>query len=134
MAQNYILRISKDEWEKRVFAGKSYYAGVRREWEKDAKILLVKKTGGGDAFIGYAVISKVAGLDQMDGQEREMCEGNNWNKKLSFGKLVRFEPPVPVRDTAVSSWGQKGALLHGAPISETDLQAIIGAAKTKIVS
>lgn len=132
--ESYILRISKDEWEKQVFAIKSYYAGVRRNWEPNAKILLVKKTEPGDAFIGYAVIKKVADLEEMSDEEKEMCINNNWNKKLSFSKLVRFEPPVPVKDTAVSRWGQKGALLHGAPISETDIESIIKMAKVKIVS
>ena len=132
--ENYILRISKDEWEKQVFAIKSYYAGVRRGWEPDAKILLVKKTEPGDAFIGYATIKKIAGLEEMSDEEKDMCMNNNWNKKLSFGKLVRFEPPVLVKDTVVSKWGQKGALLHGAPISETDIESIMKIAKVKIVS
>jgi len=132
--ENYILRISKDEWEKQVFAIKSYYAGVRREWKPNTKILLVKKTESGDAFIGYAMIKNVADLEEMSDEEKDMCINNNWNKKLSFGKLVRFEPPVPVKNTVVSKWGQKGALLHGAPISETDMEAIIKIAKVKIVS
>jgi len=132
--ENYILRISKDEWEKQVFAIKSYYAGVRREWKPNAKILLIKNTESGDAFIGYAVIRNVADLEEMNDEEKDMCINNNWNKKLSFGKLVRFEPPVLVKDTVVSRWGQKGALLHGAPISETDIESIIKIAKVKIVS
>lgn len=132
--ENYILRISKDEWEKQVFAIKSYYAGVRRDWEPNAKILLVKKTESGDAFIGYAMIKSVADLQEMSDEEKDMCINNNWNKKLSFGKLVRFESPVPVKDTVVSKWGQRGALLHGAPISEADIESIVKAAKVKIVS
>jgi len=132
--ENYILRISKDEWEKQVFAIKSYYAGVRREWEPNAKILLVKKTESGDAFIGYATIKKVADLEEMGDEEKDMCINNNWNKKLSFGKLVRFQPPVLVKDTVVSKWRQKGALLHGAPISDTDIESIVKVAKVKIVS
>ena len=132
--ENYILRISKDEWEKQVFAIKSYYAGVRREWKPNTKILLAKKTESGDAFIGYAMIKNVADLEEMSDEEKDMCINNNWNKKLSFGKLVRFEPPVLVKDTVVSKWGQKGALLHGAPISEADIESIMKIAKVKMVS
>jgi len=132
--ENYILRISKDEWEKQVFAIKSYYAGVRREWKPNAKILLAKKTDAGDAFIGYAVIKNIADLEEMSEEEKDMCINNNWSKKLSFGKLVRFHPPVLVKDTVVSKWGQKGALLHGAPISETDIESVLKIAKVKIVS
>ncbi len=132
--ENYILRISKDEWEKQVFAIKSYYAGVRRKWESGSTILLIKKTESGDAFIGYGVIKSVTDLEKMSDEEKDMCINNNWNKKLSFGKLVRFEPPVSVKDTVVSKWGQKGALLHGAPISKTDIESVMKIAKVKIVS
>lgn len=132
--ENYILRIIKDDWEKQVFAIKAYYAGVRRDWKTDAKILLIKNTEAGDAFIGYAVIKNITGLEEMSDGEKDMCIDNNWNKKLSFGKLVRFEPHVLVKDTVVSNWGQKGALLHGAPVSETDTGSIIKMAKVKIVS
>jgi len=132
--ENYILRIIKDEWEKQVFAIKAYYVGVRRDWKNDGKILLIKNTEAGDAFIGYAVIKNIIDLEKMGDEEKDMCIDNNWNKKLSFGKLVRFEPSVLVKDTLVSKWGQKGALLHGAPVSETDTESIIKIAKVKIVS
>jgi len=131
---NYILRIAKDEWERQVFALKAYYAGVRREWEAGSTIYLLKRTESGDAFIGYGVIGKIVPLEKMDEGEKDMCMNNNWNKKLSFSKLVRFEPPVLVKDTIVSGWGQKGALLHGAPISQSDMESIARMAKTKIIS
>ena len=131
--QNYILRIAKDEWEKQVFALMEYYAGVRREWEKDSSIFLIKKTDSGDAFVGYGIIKSVTSLEDLDDKEKDMCINNNWNKKLSFGKLVRFEPPIPLKDTVVSKWGQKGALLQGAPISQSDMESITKIAKTKIM-
>jgi hypothetical protein len=130
--ENYILRIAKDEWERQVFTLKAYYAGVRREWEIGSTILLIKRTESGDAFIGYGVIKNIVPLEKMDEEEKDMCINNNWNKKLSFGKLVRFEPPVLVKDTIVSKWGQKGALLHGAPISQSDMDSIAKIAKIKI--
>lgn len=134
LVDNFILRISKDEWERRVFALKSYYAGVRRNWEAGSNILFIKKAEAGDAFIGYGVIGSVAGLEEMNAEEKQFCLDNNWNKKLAFAKMVRFEPPVPVKETIVSKWGQKGALLHGAPISVLDLDSIIKIARVKIVS
>ena len=131
--QNYILRIAKDEWERQVFALKAYYAGVRRDWEKNSTIFLVKRTQSGDAFVGYGIVRSVTLLEDMDDKEKEMCVNNNWNRKLSFVKLVRFEPPVLVKNTIVSKWGQKGALLHGAPISEPDMESITKMARNKII-
>lgn len=131
--ENYILRIAKDEWEEQVFALKAYYAGVRREWEVGSTIFLIKQTSSGDAFVGYGIIKEITPLGKMDEEEKDMCLNNNWNRKLSFGKLVRFDPPVLVKDTIVSKWGQKGALLHGAPISQSDINSITKIAKVKNV-
>lgn len=132
--ENYILRIPNDDLEKYVFALKSYYVGIRREWKPNAKVLLIKKIELGDAFLGYAVIKNVTDLEEMSGEEKKMCINKNWSKKLSLAKVVRFEPPVLLKDTLVSRWSQKGALLHCTPISESYTESIAKIAGIKIVS
>jgi len=129
---NYIMRIANDEFEASVFSKKAYYTAMRRKWSRGTKILLVKKSAQGDAFIGYAVVDKVLGIEEMDLDDKKLCIENAWSNKIIFSKLVRLEPPVLVKNTVVSKWPQKGALLHGAPISDEDLNAIVEAASIKI--
>ncbi|MFQ5941102.1 MAG: hypothetical protein ACE5KA_05320 [Nitrososphaerales archaeon] len=129
---DYILRIEKDDLEKQIFSLKSYYSGVERELERGSTIFLLKETESGDAFVGYGIIKNITTLENMSEEEKDTCTNNNWNKKLSFGKLVRFEPPLLVTDTVVSKLGDKGALQNGAQISQSDKLSVTKKAKVKI--
>ncbi len=130
---NYILRIAKDEWVKIVFDNKVYYTGMKRKFDNDTKILFVKKERNGDALIGYGIIDDVLELEELSDKEREFCLMNNWFKKIIFKKMIRFEPPLAIKDTELADWPQKGALLHGAPISDEQLRRVINLSKVKIV-
>ncbi len=130
---NYILRIAKDEWVKIVFDNKVYYTGMKRKFDNDTKILFVKKERNGDALIGYGIIDDVLELEELSDKEREFCLMNNWFKKIIFKKMIRFEPPLAIKDTELANWPQKGALLHGAPISDEQLRHVINLSKVKIV-
>ncbi len=131
---NYIMRIAdNDEFEARVFSRRAYYTAMRRRWEKGMRILLAKKIEGkGDAFIGYAVVEKALSVDELSGEERDMCRRNGWSTKVIFSRLVRLQPPILIKHTPVGKWLQKGALLHGAPISDEDLSSVIELASVKI--
>ena len=55
----YVLRISTEEWLKQVFERGKYYSGVMRKWRRGTPILLAKKAGASDCFVGYGVVDKV---------------------------------------------------------------------------
>ncbi len=129
---NYILRIAKDEWIRLVFGKKAYYTAMRRNWEADSKVVFVKKMEEGDSLIGYGVIDDAITLDEMDHKEKDICLDNGWIKKLIFSKMIKFEPPILIRDTEIAEWPQKGALLHGAPISDEQLQEVIKLCNVRI--
>ncbi|GBC74220.1 hypothetical protein HRbin05_00255 [archaeon HR05] len=131
---NYIMRIANnEEFETSIFSRRAYYTAMRRRWEKGMKILLAKKIEGkGDAFIGYAVVDKALSIDELSMEERDMCRRNGWNTKTVFSRLVRLQPPIPIKYTPVGRWPQKGALLHGAPIGDDDLNSVIELASMKI--
>lgn len=130
---NYIMRIANnDEFEASVFSRRAYYTAMRRKWEKGMKILLARKIEKGDAFIGYAVVDRALSVDELSREERDMCTRNGWSTKVLFTRLVRLQPPILIKHTPVGRWPQKGALLHGAPISDEDLNAVIELASVKI--
>lgn len=127
------MRIANnDEFEASVFGKRAYYTAMRRKWEKGMKILLARRMEKGDAFIGYAVVDRAVGIEGLSTDEMIMCKKNGWSTKILFSRLVRLEPPIPIKSTPVGKWPQKGALLHGAPISEEDLNAVIELASIKI--
>ncbi|MEM2919796.1 MAG: hypothetical protein QXW14_01365 [Candidatus Nitrosocaldus sp.] len=131
---NYIMRIANnDEFEASVFSRRAYYTAMRRKWEKGMKILLARKIEGkGDAFIGYAIVDRALSVDELSKEERDMCIRNGWSTKVLFSRLVRLQPPILIKDTPVGRWPQKGALLHGAPISDGDMNSVIELASIKI--
>ncbi len=129
---NYILRIAKDEWTRLVFSKKAYYTAMRRNWEANSKIVFVKKMKEGDSLIGYGVLDDAIAIDDMSYKEKNLCLDNGWIKKLTFSKMIRFEPPILIKDTEIAEWPQKGALLHGAPITDEQLEEVIRLSKVRI--
>ncbi len=122
---SYILRLQRDEHERQLYARRSLYVGIRRDWSCGTQILFAKK----DAFVGFGVIDRVADLSDLNEDEKKLCLENNWYAKIVFAKLVRFHPPVPVQDTPAKGLNQLA--LHGAAI---DGSAIVALAKSKVTT
>jgi hypothetical protein len=132
---NYIIRISRDEFENKIYGKRIYYVGIRRNWSKGSTLVFIKKVNSkDDAFIGTGVIDRMLELDELEYSEKKVCIENNWYKKIIFGKLVRFLPAVLVRDTMVICWTQKGPLLHGHEIRDSDISKIQSLTNVKIIS
>ncbi len=118
---HYILRI-KDESERQLFVRRMLYIGIRRDWSRNSKILFVKRLQSGDAFIGSGMPKKIAGLDELDGDERRLCMENNWYGKMLFERLAKFQPPVDLQNTSLAQ--KMPALLHGLEITDDEVSAI----------
>jgi hypothetical protein len=121
----YILRLQRDEHERQLYAKRSLYVGIRRDWGRGTQILFAKK----DSFIGSGVIDRVVDLEDMNEDEKKLCLENNWYAKIVFAKLARFYPPVPVQDTPAKGLNQLA--LHGA---EVDASAVIALARARITT
>ncbi len=127
----YAVRV-KEEQERALYVKRELYIGIRRDWSRGAKILLVKKNASGDLVIGSAILEKIVELDAMDGRERKLCLENNWYGKMAFSMLTRFLKPVAVSKTLLA--GKPPALLHGLALSDDEFQAIDGMAGSRIVT
>ena len=125
----YILRLSTDSWRDQVFELKKYYSGVMRGWKRETPILLAKKTEAGDSFIGYGVVGKVEMLWELSPEEEAYCRENNWKCALTFKALNGFEKPYPIKESLLAEDTRKGAFLHGARLTEDQMDAILDAAE-----
>jgi hypothetical protein len=125
----YILRISTDSWRDQVFELKKYYSGVMRRWKRDTQILLAKKTDVGDSFIGYGVVGKVEMLWELSPEEEAYCRENNWRCALTFKALNGFERPYPIKESILAEDPRKGSFLHGARLTEDQVDEILDAAE-----
>ena len=128
-AEGYILRIAKKEWVERVFDSAIYYTGARRKWQIEQTILFVGKTEFGDAFIGYGVIENVYEKEELSEEEQRECETYGWRKALEFKYVMRFERPLPVRETFPKELKLRGKTLHSLPLTKEQINSIINQAE-----
>jgi hypothetical protein len=125
----YILRIKTEEWRNQVYELKKYYSGVMRAWRRGSKILLAMKAEAGDSFIGYGVVGKVEQLWELPPEEEAYCKENNWKCALTFKDLFKFPKPYPIKESIIGSDPRKGSFLHGARLTEKQVDTILETAK-----
>jgi len=129
---NFILRITREEWFNQVFSIKKYFPGIGRRWEPDGTILLVRKAEKGDSFVGYGVLEEFVNRDLLPEEKRKECETMGWRGVLVFNKLYRFEPPLRIKDTVIGASKAKGKCFHGYPLTQEQVNSILKAAKEKV--
>jgi len=126
--QSYILRITKEEWFKQVFTIKKYYPGVKRKWEPNAQILLVRNSVDGDSFVGYGTLKQYIKRDLLPDEERLQCEKMGWTGVLVFNELFKFDPPLLMKDTILSGGRVQGRCLHGYPLTQNQVDLVLNKA------
>lgn len=125
----YILRINTEEWENQIFEIQKYYTGMRRNYLPGTVILFMKKVKV-DSIVGYGIIDKVEMLWEMTPEEETYCKENKWRLALSFKSLIRFVKPYPKKVSPLRDDTRKGAFLHGARLTENQVEAILDGAET----
>ena len=129
-ADGYILRIATEKWVDQVFNIAIYYTGARRKWKAGQTIVFMHKTSIGDAVIGYGVIENVYERDELSEEERLECEKYGWKKAIEFKYIIKFEKPLPVKETFLKDLKLRGKYLHGFLLNREQLNAIISRAES----
>jgi len=130
--RNYVLRITKEEWYRQVYTIKKYYPGVRRRWDPGGTILLVRKPEKTDSFIGYGIVGDFTKKDQLPEEKRQECVKMGWRGEIAFKELYKFDPPLPIKDTALGGLGAKGKILQGYPLTNEQVQSVLDTAKGRV--
>jgi hypothetical protein len=129
-ADGYILRITTRRWVDQVFDLTTYYTSARRRWKVGQIIVLIHKTKIGDAVIGYGVIENVYERDELSEEERLECEKHGWKKAIEFKYIIKFEKPLPVKETFLKDLKLSGKYLHSLALNKDQLKAIISRAES----
>jgi hypothetical protein len=128
-AEGYILRISTKEWVDQVFNFAIYYTSTRRKWKTGQRIIFVHKTNIGDAIIGYGEIGNIYASDELSEEERHECEKWGWKKAIEFKYVIRFDKPLPIKETFLKNSKLRGKSFHGFPLNREQLSLIINQAE-----
>ncbi|MEM3694956.1 MAG: hypothetical protein QXJ11_03240 [Candidatus Bathyarchaeia archaeon] len=126
-----ILRIATKEWVNQVFDYAMYFTSVRRRMSAGQIVMFVHKTEFGDAFIGYGEIGNVYVVEELSEVEKGLCEKWSWKRAIEFKYVVKFEKPLPIRETFLKNLKVRGKTLHCFPLSEEYLNQIIGKAEKR---
>ena len=121
----YILRVSHDDWVQQIYEINKYYSGIMRHWRIGTPILLAKKTEVGDSFLGYGITDKVEMLWEMTPEEEHYCKENGWRCAITFKPLIRFQKPLPIKETFLATDKRKGSFLHGALLREDQVDTLL---------
>lgn len=127
--KNFILRITREDWLKRVFILKKYYPGVPRCWEKGGLVFFARKSEAGDSLIGYGVIEDFVRKDNLSDKERLECDIMNWKGAIIFKEIYKFEPPIPIKETFLAELKLKGKYLHGFQLTNDQVAEILEVAE-----
>ncbi len=128
-ADGYILRIATEKWVDQVFNLAIYYTGARRKWKVGQTIIFTHKTKIGDAVIGYGVIGNIYEKDELSEEERRECEKWGWKKAIEFKYIIKFEKPLPVKETFLKDLKLRGKYLHSLPLNKEQMDSIISRAE-----
>jgi len=65
----------------------------------------------------------------MTPEEEEYSKGHSWNCSLTFRGLTRLETPYPIKESILKEDKRRGMFLHGAMLTEEQVDAILEAAE-----
>ena len=128
-ADGYILRIATKEWVDQVFNLAIYYTSTRRKWKMGQTIIFVHKTSIGDAIIGYGEIRNTYASEELSEEERRECEKWRWKKAIEFKYVIRFDKPLPIKETFLKDLKLRGRFFHGFSLNKEQLSSIISKAE-----
>lgn len=130
----YILRIATKEWVDQVFNLAIYYTSSRRDWKTGQRIIFVHKTKIGDAFVGYGEIGNIYASDELSEEEKRECERLGWKKAIEFRYIIRFDKPLPIKETFLKNSKLRGRSLHGFALKKEQIDSIIIQAERQTTS
>ncbi|MCK4313371.1 hypothetical protein KAW04_01265 [Candidatus Bathyarchaeota archaeon] len=125
----YILRIKTEKWVNQVFGMAIYYTGIRRRLKPGQTIVFIHKTGVGDAVIGYGVTGQIYERAELSEEEKSECEKHGWKKAIEFKYIMKFEKPLPIKETFLKDSKLRGRYFHGLKLNNEQLNSIISQAE-----
>jgi hypothetical protein len=129
VSEGYLLRITKNKWVKQVFERTKYYPGIRRKWKQGTIIFFAHKTEKGDSIIGYGVVEKFQEKNELTLQERIECEKMGWKGAIDFRYVIKFDQPLPIKESALKDLKLRGKYLHGFHLNRARLESLLNQAE-----
>jgi len=129
-AEGYVLRIASKTWVDHVFDMAIYYTNLCRKWEAGQAAIFVHKVEHGDAIIGYGIVESAGERERLPEEEKGKHLEHDWKKAITFKYVVRFNRPLPVRETFLGDPKYRGRYCHGLELSRRQVDTLISQAES----
>jgi hypothetical protein len=123
----YVLRITSDFWADHVFDMTIYYTNLRRKWQTGQTIVFTHKTQSGDSVVGYGVIERACQQNEL--AEEDRMEPEKWKTALVFRYVLRFDKPLPIKETFLKEPKFRGRYAHGLGLNKGQIDSILNHAE-----
>lgn len=107
----------------------TYYTSTSTKLKKDQTVIFVYKTDVGDSIVGYGVIQDVVDKEMLSSEEKKQCQKHGWKKAIEFSYVLRFQKPLPVKETFFKDTKLRGRCFHGFRLSKEQVNALISQAE-----
>lgn len=126
----YVLRISSKKWANHVFDLAIYYTNLHRKYVEGQVAVFVHKVEEGDSIIGYGVVEKVCKREELPEEEKGSYLQHEWKEAIIFKYVVRFDRPLPVKETFLGDPKYQGRCCHGLRLDRQRVDTLISQAES----
>ena len=129
-ASGYVLRIATRAWVNNVFDMAIYYTNLRRKWKVGQAIIFVHRTENGDAIVGHGVVENACEREELSEEEKGKNAMPKWKRAILFKYVIRFNKPLPTRETFLGDPKFRGRYCHGIALNKEQIDRIIAQAES----
>lgn len=92
--------------------------------------MFVHKVEEGDAIIGYGVVDNVCKREELSEEEKGGYLLHDWKEAIIFKYVVRFDKPLPVKETFLRDPKYHGRYCHGLKLDKRQVGGLISKAES----
>jgi hypothetical protein len=125
--KHHILRLNDENDFEIVLQRQKYFTRMTlvNGWRQGTSVIFLKKTVDGNGVVGIGKFEYATKYVDMGADDKIICEKTGDNFLVKLDKLAPITPPILVKETAISSWGINGKMLHGKSLSDKELNTVI---------
>ena len=94
-------------------------------WKQGSTVIFLKNSDDGDSVVGFGYFDYVKKYVDMCLDDKIICEKTGYKFSLKLSRLAALNPPKPIKETAMGTWGISGKCLHGKNLSDNELETVL---------
>jgi hypothetical protein len=125
--KHHILRLDDENTFEIVLKRQKYFTKMTtvNGWRQGTAVIFLKNSINGDSVVGSGYFEYAEKYAAMCTDDKVICEETKNKFLLKLSKLAEINPPKLVKETAITTLGFTGKVLHGKSLSDQQLKTIL---------